>query len=106
MGSRRCYIIIKVLESNIHSKILEIGGEEVFSFKDILELILDELQIKRILIPIPFSISKQMAFFLERLPKSLLTRDQVELLKTDNIIKSENDYRKYINHRPLPFRKF
>ena len=98
-------IIIKVLESNIHSKTLEVGGEEALSFKDILELILDELQIKRKLIPIPFSISKQMAFFLERLPKSLLTRDQVELLKTDNIIKPENDYRKYINHSPLPLRK-
>ena len=62
-------IIIKVLESNIHSKILEIGGEEIFSFKDILELILDELQINRKLIH-RFPFQNKWYFFWNDFPKA------------------------------------
>ena len=98
-------IIIKVLESNVKAKILEVGGEDIFSFREILEEILKELQLKRKLISIPFTISKKLAFFLENLPGSVLTRDQVEMLKVDNIIKAEYDYRKHIKYLPFPFKK-
>ena len=56
-------IIFYILEKNIKSKTLEVGGDEIFSFKNILEVILSELQLNRKLIPIPFSIAKKMAFF-------------------------------------------
>ena len=98
-------IIIKVLESNLKSKTLEVGGEDILSFKEILEEILKELQLKRKLISIPFSISKKLAFFLEKLPGSVLTRDQVEMLKVNNIINTEHDYRKKIKYLPFPFKK-
>ena len=98
-------IIIKVLESNVKAKILEVGGEDIFSFREILEEILKELQLKRKLISIPFTISKKLAFFLEKLPGSVLTRDQVEMLKVDNIITAEYDYRKHIKYLPFPFKK-
>ena len=98
-------IIINILEKNISTKTLEVGGEESFSFKNILEIILEELELKRKLIPIPYSISKKLAFFLEKLPNAVLTRDQVELLKTDNVVTKKNDYRTYFNHLPLPFKK-
>ena len=98
-------IIIKVLESNVKAKILEVGGEDIFSFREILEEILKELQLKRKLISIPFTISKKLAFFLEKLPGNVLTRDQVEMLKVDNIITAEYDYRKHIKYLPFPFKK-
>ncbi len=98
-------IIINILEKNISSKTLEVGGEETFSFKNILEIILEELELKRKLIPVPYTISKKLAFFLEKLPNAILTRDQVELLKTDNVVTKKNDYRTYLKHSPLPFKK-
>ena len=47
-------IIVNTLENNIKGKVLEIGGEEVFSFKEILEIILEELELNRKLITVPF----------------------------------------------------
>ena len=37
----------------------------------------------------PISIAKLIAFFLEKIPRPLLTRDQLRLLKYDNILSNE-----------------
>jgi len=41
---------------------------------------------RRFLIPLPFRLAKFQATFLQYLPTPLLTPDQVELLKTDNVV--------------------
>jgi NADH dehydrogenase len=41
------------------------------------------------LVPLPFAAAKLKALFLQYLPKPLLTPDQVELLKHDNIVSDE-----------------
>ncbi len=74
----------------IQGKILEIGGPTQYSMKEIMKLILNTTGRKRLLLPIPFFIAKFKAFFLEFMPKPLLTRDQVELLKYNNIVSKEN----------------
>ena len=51
-----------MLENNAKRKTLEIGGEEVFTFKRILEIILEELQFKRKLVTVPYGVSKKLAF--------------------------------------------
>ena len=51
-----------MLENNAKRKTLEIGGEEVFTFKRILEII-EELQFKRKLVTVPYGVSKKLAFF-------------------------------------------
>lgn len=66
--------------------IYEIGGPTAYSFKALMELILTTIDKKRTLLPIPFIVAKFIAFFMEFMPTPLLTRDQVELLKTDNIL--------------------
>ena len=40
----------------------------------------------RFLMPLPFGLAKLQATFLQFLPKPLLTPDQVELLKSDNVV--------------------
>ena len=37
----------------------------------------------------PIRIAKLLAFFLEKLPKPLITRDQLKLLKYDNVVSSD-----------------
>ncbi len=67
------------------TNIYELGGPEVLTFKEILELILKYTKRKRILLPLSWKLAKFAAFFLEKLPQPLLTCDQVKLLKIDNV---------------------
>ncbi len=63
----------------------EICGPKVYSFKEIMELILKVSGRKRLLAPVPFGIAGFAAWFIEKLPKPMLTRDQLTLLKSDNV---------------------
>jgi NADH dehydrogenase len=66
--------------------VLELGGPSVKSFRAILEFILETTGRKRPLVPLPFGLAKFQAKFLQLLPNPLLTEDQVELLKHDNVV--------------------
>jgi NADH dehydrogenase len=82
--------ILKAAEGEAAAKtIYELGGPEVKSFRELMELVLREIGRKRLLLPVPFGLAKAQAFFLEMLPGKLLTRDQVELLKSDNIVSAD-----------------
>ena len=66
--------------------IYELGGPEVRTFRQLLEYICTVIERKRILVPDPFFIAKMQAMVLQYLPKPLLTPDQVELLRYDNVV--------------------
>jgi len=67
-------------------KTYELGGPTVYTFKELLRLILRETGRRRLLLPIPFFAASIQAFFLGLLPNPLLTMDQVRLLKSDNVV--------------------
>jgi NADH dehydrogenase len=65
----------------------ELGGPEVLTMREIMEIILRVIERKRMLVPLPFGLAKLQAFFLQFAPGALkLTPDQVELLRTDNVV--------------------
>jgi NADH dehydrogenase len=65
----------------------ELGGPEVLSFREIIELILEITDRKRALVSLPFALAKLQALFLQFAPGAMkLTPDQVELLRTDNVV--------------------
>jgi NADH dehydrogenase len=64
----------------------ELGGPTVYSFRALMEMILKETNRKACLVNLPFWGASIKATFLELLPNPMLTRDQVELLKTDNVV--------------------
>ncbi|HSI40251.1 MAG TPA: complex I NDUFA9 subunit family protein [Xanthobacteraceae bacterium] len=66
--------------------VYELGGPEVRSFRELIEIVLRETGRKRLLLPLPFSIAALQARVLELLPNPLLTRDQVKLLAADNVV--------------------
>jgi uncharacterized protein YbjT (DUF2867 family) len=70
-------------------KTFELGGPEVFTFKQLLEFTLDTVGRNRLLLPIPWSISSLLGTVLGLLPGSPLTADQVESLKTDNVVDAQ-----------------
>ncbi len=78
-------IIYNVISKNIYSKIIECVGPETISFKEIIEKLLKSIGKKRLMIPLPLKLAEFSASFFELMPNPLLTRDQLRLLKYDNI---------------------
>tara|TARA_A100001015_G_scaffold147884_1_gene163972 strand:- start:419 stop:1405 length:987 start_codon:yes stop_codon:yes gene_type:complete len=77
--------IYHVISNNIYSKIIECIGPEVLTFKEIIKKLLKLIGKKRILLPMPLTIATMSARMFEIMPKPLLTRDQLKLLKYHNI---------------------
>ena len=82
-------IIYDVISKKIESKIIECVGPEIITFKQIIETLLLLIGKKRLLIPLPLSVAKLSARFFEIMPNPLLTRDQLRLLKYDNVASSK-----------------
>ncbi len=65
----------------------ELGGPEVLTMREIMQWILTTIDRKRMLVPLPFGLARFKACFLQFAPGALkLTPDQVELLKSDNVV--------------------
>ena len=79
-------IIYFLIKKNLHSKTIECVGPEVMTLKEILENLLELIEKKRLLVPLPFPIASLTAKFFQLLPNPLLTEDQLRLLKYDNIL--------------------
>jgi uncharacterized protein YbjT (DUF2867 family) len=71
---------------NTRGKTYELGGPAVYSFKALMEVMLQVTERRRLLLPIPFPIAMIQGAILQLLPSPLLTMDQVRLLKTDNVV--------------------
>ena len=79
-------VILNIISNNVNSKIIECVGPEIISFKEILEKLLNLIGKKRFLIPMPLSLAQLSARFFEIMPEPILTRDQLKLLKYDNVL--------------------
>jgi uncharacterized protein YbjT (DUF2867 family) len=81
--------IANALNTAAPANLYELGGPGVYTFKALMELVLKETQYRRGLVPIPFSLAEplgmlgQLLAFTPFAPP--ITRDQVELLKFDNV---------------------
>ena len=84
-------LIILHLKDTNKKNVYEIGGREIYSLREVIELILTTIGKKRLLIPIPFSLSKIFITPMQVLPKRPITFDQLESLKTDNILFNSED---------------
>lgn len=69
------------------STIYELGGPDVYTFKELMQYILATIERRRLLVPLPFFAAKFKAMFLQFAPAPLtLTPGQVEMLRADNIV--------------------
>ena len=78
-------IISHIILKNKRSKTIECVGPEIISFKDILLNLLELIEKKRVLLPLPLPLASLSAKFFQIFPNPLLTEDQLRLLKYDNI---------------------
>lgn len=83
--------VVKVLGGASRGKTYELGGPGTYSFKELLQFILETIDRKRFLAPLPFfaasglGLAGEMAGMLPFV-SPFLTRDQVENLKVDNVV--------------------
>ena len=67
--------------------IYELGGPEVLTMREIMEIILSITERKRMLVSLPFGLAKLQSMLLQFAPGAIkLTPDQVELLRADNVV--------------------
>jgi NADH dehydrogenase len=66
----------------------ELGGPKVYTFRQLMELMLAEIKRKRRFIDLPFGLASLQARLMAILPNPPLTVDQVEMLKRDNVVSS------------------
>ena len=78
-------IIFDVVQGKTKEQTIECVGPEILSFKEILLKLLNAINKKRLLIPFPLVLAKISAKFFEMMPNPLITVDQINLLKYDNI---------------------
>jgi NADH dehydrogenase len=79
----------RVLESSEARMTYELGGPHTYTYENLLRTIAHHLHVKRILFPVPFALWQAMAFAAELLPNPPVTRNQVELMKIDNVAAAE-----------------
>ncbi len=78
-------IIYFVIHKNINSNIIECIGPETLTFKGILEKLLNLINKKRVLFPLPLILANFTAKIFQLFPNPLLTQDQLRLLNYDNV---------------------
>jgi len=68
-----------------HPITFECGGPRVYSYEELLKTVAREASLKPKLIPIPFAAWHVLAWFVEMLSSPPITRNQVELMRIDNV---------------------
>jgi len=86
VGDVAAAIVTALDDPGARSKTYELGGPTIYTFKQLMEIILSETGRKRALVPLPFGLAFLNSIFLQLMPKPLLTPDQVRLLKKDNVV--------------------
>lgn len=64
----------------------ELGGPNVYTFRELLELMLRVIRRRRMIVDIPFFAARLQGRFLGMLPNPPITLDQVRMLENDNVV--------------------
>ncbi len=81
---------VRVLaDPSTEGKVYEFGGPRVYTYKALVQLVLEQADRRRVLVPVPFFMWDTLAALLAFLPNPPLTRDQVKLMKRDNVVEGK-----------------
>ena len=97
--------IYNIVNKNIKSEIIECIGNETFTFREILENLCICISKKRLFVPFPLFMAKITASIFEKfMSKPILTLDQLEQLKYNNIVSGK--YKTNFDFNFTPIKKF
>ncbi len=79
--------VAKVLAEPLsRGRVYELGGPKTYSYRALLRLMLRQLGRRRLLLPLPFFVWELLADVMSLLPNPPVTRDQITLMKRDNVV--------------------
>lgn len=74
---------------HVNGETFELGGPKIYTFRQLLELLMQTLGRKRVFIPVPDIAAKGLALASSLMPTPLITFDQLELLAHNNVVNGE-----------------
>jgi uncharacterized protein YbjT (DUF2867 family) len=81
--------VVRVIDdSTTAGRTYELGGPKIYTLRQLIELLLEEIRRKRLIVSLPFGAAALQARLFSLLPNPPLTPDQVEMLKRDNVVSS------------------
>ncbi len=86
VGDVASAIVASLSSTSARGTTYELGGPGTYTFRQLMEFVLQATDRKRLLVPVPFWLASIQGLFLQFLPGALLTMDQVTLLKSDNVV--------------------
>ena len=78
---------VRVLaDPSTQGKLYELGGPRIYTYKALMNLVLEHVGKRRVLVPVPFFVWDTLVALLSVLANPPLTSDQVNLMKSDNVV--------------------
>ena len=85
---------------NIDERLFELGGPEVFTYKEFYALIAELMNKKRVFVPIPIPIIKPIVRLGEKTPFFPINSEQLSLFESDNILNNDKKSFDYVKMLP------
>jgi uncharacterized protein YbjT (DUF2867 family) len=70
-------------------RLYELGGPRVYTYKELMQLVLARSERKRLLMPVPYFAWEALAALMAPLPGRPISRNQVELMRQDNVVRAD-----------------
>ena len=83
------FLLNLIEQPNINERLFELGGPEVFTYKEFYVQIAELMNKKRVFIPVPMSIIKPIVWIAEKTPFAPINLEQLYLFESDNILKNK-----------------
>ena len=78
-----------LLDPAARGETFEIGGPKIYTLREIYELVLEVVERPRPIVTVPWAIARLQGSLLGLLPNAPLTREQVVMLESDNVVSDE-----------------
>ena len=89
-------------DPSTQSRVYEIGGPRVYTYKELVQLVIEGIGRRAVMIPVPFLMWDILAAAMTLHPNSPLTRDQVKLMRRDNVVGRQALSLEDLGIRPTP----
>ncbi len=79
-------VVAALMDEASQGKIYELGGPDIITFREAMRFVLQSIGRSRKLLSVPFPVMGMAAMAMAILPNPPVTRDQLKLLKIDNVV--------------------
>ena len=102
VGDVASAVTASLLSNDAKGKIYELGGPDILTFREAMAFILKQTKRRRMLVPVPHGVMSLAATAMSVLPNPPVTRDQLKLLKIDNVVSGDLPGLDALDIQPTP----